>query len=811
MDKTIDFLENCDLNPKFEEKKTGARNPLAGIITIIYIPLLLFYLWYSIQPSYGSLPSCCVCATEFTPSNSWVYLANNPNCTSNPSCKNFVQTQLKSNCDAALQYMVTPNMNVNFSISIAQIGCVGVKPGDPCDEDCLQVSNKWISNLDFTFLDNVYQAKIRCPNQIGACDFKGVYSSQETAAHSICRYPELSGILTKLGAGLGLLNGTLITLRLMLRTFWNRIGSKSERNGDMLDYWKGVAIGVIFNYFGILYLSLCKGVSKRMRYGGQLAVGFLILFIKAPFVVYLIIIFSSFWTPMAILFILGWIGTGTVIRTTYNLVCLEIVSRNCVVISQGGSADNFNFENQITSNNQNNYENNNLSLDQNNIINQSFHQNDENFSIISDEINGFNSNSSKNNNVIGGNNNQSSLECNLIERDEESDEPFSYTPPERLKPVPNTAWNDFFFGLAFVVSIFYFKSYRRYTGLKAGFYCGISLTIICIIWGLLFGLDGWDYVTYDFPFPLKEQMQYKSSDPPTQAPSSTTVEPSSSFEVEKFFKLILGGSDSAGSDSNHDANQHTSSSNSWGSTSSEESFNPSNSQLLSISFFQAIYVTITWTLAMVMVFHFSLFVKYLPVRRKPLFRSLNFLKKKQGSKMDYRFGFMFSIVPVLFTTFFFVYFKFIPFMTNPLPSSPEQCQFPGWSLIIPLLGLIPGLFLYVFGISERFKAGSLTAIGFSLLLFGMSMSVLLFNYCIGPSQNRYYPLSWFVEMIGALIIIYSAIGVKRIYIDKKKEQPKFFEEERLLKSQIIYRNYNHDLDNNSSSSANNKNSNIDDM
>lgn len=34
---------------------------------------------------------------------------------------------------------------------------------------------------------------------------------------SVCRYPDMTGILTRLGAGLGLVNGLLVTVRILIR------------------------------------------------------------------------------------------------------------------------------------------------------------------------------------------------------------------------------------------------------------------------------------------------------------------------------------------------------------------------------------------------------------------------------------------------------------------------------------------------------------------------------------------------------------------------------------------------------------------
>ncbi|KAM9973761.1 hypothetical protein ACTFIW_010889 [Dictyostelium discoideum] len=695
MEQVVEFLENCDLYPKLEEKKKNSRNPLSGIITIIYLPLLIFYLWFSIRPQYGALPNCCACAAHSTPKESWIYEAIKPECMNSTSCRENVQKQLSLNCDATLQYLPIPD--VNLTMNIAEIGCLGLKPGDSCNEECLAVSNRWITSLDYTNPDNQYQAIIRCPLQIGVCDFKAVYSNQETAPHAVCRYPELNGLLIILGSGLSLLNGFLITLRIMLRTFWSRIGANNTKNGRMGDYWKGVVIGVVFNYFGILYLSLAKDISKRMRYGGQLSIGFLLLFFKSPLVIYLMAVFSSFWTPMGILLGLGFIAVSIIIRTVFNLVILEIRSRNCVVLSQGSI---------------------------------------EQFGIIGED-----SEESKNDNPLR-----------------------YYQQPDRIKPVPYTTWKDFFTG--FYMNLFAIillhglkKSYKRYSGLKNGFYVSIGCSTMIIVWVLLWSLNGWDYITYNFPFPLLPNLNKSTTTTTTIIPSSSTSSTSPSLSPSP----------------------------SSSSSSIEYVESLSTNELMKIAFLQSIYYVISWAIAMMMVFHFSLFLKYLPVNQGVNF--FRFLKKKHGTRMDYRFGFIVGIIPVVLTSFFFFYFFFYPYVEAPLPSNPSLCSFPAWTLIIPCLGLIPSMLMFIFSPSERFRSGIISAIGVSILFFGMGSTLLLLNYCLGPNQDKFNPLAWLITLFGSFIIVFGSIRSDTILIlDKKKENPRFIEEERLLSSSTQIKN-----------------------
>jgi hypothetical protein len=48
----------------------------------LYVPVLFAYLYYTIQPVYVPLPSCCICATHYTVNDSWVFEAENATCSS---------------------------------------------------------------------------------------------------------------------------------------------------------------------------------------------------------------------------------------------------------------------------------------------------------------------------------------------------------------------------------------------------------------------------------------------------------------------------------------------------------------------------------------------------------------------------------------------------------------------------------------------------------------------------------------------------------------------------------------------------------
>ncbi|GAM29150.1 hypothetical protein SAMD00019534_123260 [Acytostelium subglobosum LB1] len=538
---------------------------------------------------------------------------------------------------SALQYLPVPDDNL--TINIVQIGCVGLRAGETCDSTCLEVSNRWITNVDFASSDNRNQAKIRCPLRIGACDYKAMYSAQEMSPHSVCRYPEIKGILLKVGAGMGLLNGTLITLRLLIRAWWNRIGTRGETPGTINDYWRGLLVGLIFNYFGIAYLTAASAINKRFRYGGQLAIGFLIMFFK-------------YWTPMSILLIFGCIGVSILTRTTYNLLDLEIQSRNCVVMSQ--DLDHFN-----------------------------------------------------------------NLNSEKIDRD---DDQFTYIPPDKVKPVLFSQWRHFFLGFAMNIFAIYplaKHDIKRYSGLKAGFYFSICTVTLVAVWIVLYSLDAWQYITFNFPFPLGQ----------------------------------------ASRSDHHHHTTHNSTTSSSSEPSSEDSQSIPLSEVYRTAFLQSTYFAISWSMIMVIVYHFSLFIKYLPETR-PWFSFVGLARKPQGKKTDYNLGVLLSTLPMAFAYFCFFYFEFTPYVNGPLPKSPADCTYPGWTLVIPPLGVIPAIGFFIFAHTELFRWGALSSIGVNLMVFCLGSSALLFNYCLGSIQEP------------------NAIYV----LDKKNHDGQYIEEERLLQN-----------------------------
>ena len=82
--KTMDFLKDLDLSPAYREKEINARSQLGGFLFLVYVPLLVLYLAFTIQPEFVPIPSCCACPIEgVTSANSFVYQARNPQCYQN--------------------------------------------------------------------------------------------------------------------------------------------------------------------------------------------------------------------------------------------------------------------------------------------------------------------------------------------------------------------------------------------------------------------------------------------------------------------------------------------------------------------------------------------------------------------------------------------------------------------------------------------------------------------------------------------------------------------------------------------------------
>lgn len=142
-----------------------------------------------------------------------------------------------------------------------------------------EAKKRW-EKRKITYKQRRYQALERCPSQIGVCDFKALFEFGSTRFFvflimsnsknfhpfpspflpplssslilallcslcfyvmyllvyskfpmSICRYPDLTSILTRLGAGLGLVNGLFVTVRMLARAVsykWEQVRSEEQ-------------------------------------------------------------------------------------------------------------------------------------------------------------------------------------------------------------------------------------------------------------------------------------------------------------------------------------------------------------------------------------------------------------------------------------------------------------------------------------------------------------------------------------------------------------------------------------------------------
>lgn len=342
LNKIAEVLEHLDLTPR-SPVVIGGRSIYGGILFLLYIPLLVLYLYTSIVPLYGPLPSCCACTSYDTPEDSFIYMGLDPNCTHNDTCRHYVKNELTANCDAAVNYSA-PLMN-NIRVDIALIICAGMVSGAPCTQKCLEVSQKWLGAQDYTYDLNRYQAKERCPSQVGICDFKAVFEAASTDKfpQSVCRYPDLTGILTRLGAGLGLVNGLLVTVRMLIRAVWIRVAEKKEDDGKIRDYTLGVIYGTLFNYFSVTFFLVSSATSKRMRYGAQLAVGLIFVFLKTPLVVSLVYLLGQFWAPMMVYSVASGIAYLILYRTLYCILRLETRCRE-----RGSKSEEFSLVKDIS-------------------------------------------------------------------------------------------------------------------------------------------------------------------------------------------------------------------------------------------------------------------------------------------------------------------------------------------------------------------------------------------------------------------------------------------------------------------------------
>jgi hypothetical protein len=95
-----------DLAPSYQEKGRQARSQIGGLLFYLYVPVLFAYLYYTIQPVYVPLPSCCICATHYTINDSWVFDSINATCSTNQY--HFPQRARSLSSSAYLERVLTP-------------------------------------------------------------------------------------------------------------------------------------------------------------------------------------------------------------------------------------------------------------------------------------------------------------------------------------------------------------------------------------------------------------------------------------------------------------------------------------------------------------------------------------------------------------------------------------------------------------------------------------------------------------------------------------------------------------------------------
>ncbi|ELR25147.1 uncharacterized protein ACA1_288680 [Acanthamoeba castellanii str. Neff] len=686
-----------DLAPAYREQGRHARSQIGGLLFYLYVPVLFAYLYYTIQPVYVPLPSCCICATHYTVNDSWVFEAENATCSSDQSCVAYVQSKLEAVCSKALSY--EPTIAPDLWVSVQNIGCWGHVPGDSCSSDCIDLSSSWLAQKDYTGPLNRAEARYRCGGDYaGLCDIKVAYLDQDKKlfGHGLCQYPSLTTILTRIGSAMGLFNGILITLRSNIRSLHRRVMANEVKapSGDWLSFAKGAGITLTFNYFGFAVLALAEGIPHRMRYGSQIAASLLLLFISSPLAVYVMYILRDLWGPMLLILSIRGVAKLIMLRTLYTMIRLdlrlyqkkrmeerqdltlqaslfnvgpeELVGLTATTSGEDGLAQPASpTSDQCGSLPRGVYHRKRMEERQDLTLQASL------FNVARKNW----SPASPTSDQCGSRSRRGSLG-----QDHDSF-PRLPLPPYKtqggvsfatLIALKENHWANFFGGMmTTIVPIAILPSLgKRYSGMKEGGYVGTCLLALATAWSILSALGMWESdLSLDFPVNVNDALSHA--------------------------QLITSVKESA-------------------------------------------YVLFTNVIMLLLLYKFIYFLQFRPVTR--------LLSKRQfGTKFHYRFGLILSLLPtfvVAIGVFIFLY----SLAYSDIPKDDASCEVSRWILVAPSVCLVPGILLYFWATYERMRWGAMSAVGVQFLLMGLLLWVLSFYYCFSNVYS--HMLAWGLECVG---------------------------------------------------------------
>eukprot|EP00026_Physarum_polycephalum_P002952 Phypoly_transcript_02961.p1 GENE.Phypoly_transcript_02961~~Phypoly_transcript_02961.p1 ORF type:complete len:802 (+),score=88.24 Phypoly_transcript_02961:166-2571(+) len=785
-------LEHLDLTPR-HPVVPGGKSIWGGILFLLYIPLLVLYLYNSLVPLYGPLPSCCACATATTPADSFLYLGNNATCTADPTCKGNVKEQLALNCDAAVDYQA-PLLD-NIRLDIALIICAGMDDGAPCSDKCLDVSRRWLGAQDYTSELNRDQALARCPSQVGLCDFKALYESGSSSKFpmSICRYPDLTSILTRLGAGLGLVNGLLVTVRMLVRAVWIRVTEKKEDDGKPRDYAAGMIFGILFNYFSVTYCLVSSATSKRMRYGAQVAVGLLIVFMKTPLVVSLVYLLGQFWAPMMIYSVVSATAYIILFRTLYCILRLETRSREQRTVEEFALINDapssplrthrgpfhvpqeqpqnplisqqhlYELIQQLQQSQQQLQKQLDQQSQQQETKNQSeIEQSQKQLEQLKQAERSLQSLHSHQSQPLRKSHKSKSLRKShqsqpLHKSYQTSQSQFAQDQQLAQKPKPHQTQtrepeqliqqSQQLIQQTQQSQLSHrnlqkltpqepqaFKSVQEYGSFFYDDWTPVPLYPHSLWRNFLLGFAG---NVFTFLYMLKLSWHKRNSGFFAGAMCGTSlIMLTGAWAVMYGFML-------------------------WPDILFDFPF-PVNYPKSTI-YFQSAYFTYTTICSLTLVYYLCSFLKARPEHNDTLV---------PGTKYQYRLAFSLSSLPVFIVFLVFFFGFYVPYTSKPMPDSIQDCNFPIYDVVIPFLGVVPGFLVFAFAKVSRIRWGAFAACGFSFLALSIVLNIFIFQYCLGATPHRrpFYPLVCAAEIAGSFIVIYGAIRPNRVRHTRKYDE-----------------------------------------
>lgn len=270
-----------------DQETPNSRSTFAGLLGLLLVPALVVYVVVGVSPVHRPFPVCCVC------DRTWLY----------EPLVHITEEDFRSVCASVVALGVKPDAFASLTISTLHYGCLEAQYGERCNSSCLEYANMSPLNTSrfapwraraYDDKDKDLLERIRIHNtsfgKLGRqlCPSSSVFvcaSIFPDRGYDLCDIPDVSGILSVLGAGFGLAMGVFVNAPAGVRVLWRRtpsvrsIGGSPGKRTDVALGFAQVLFGLC--YFGLVYVFMNHRSTKAQRAGAILAASIygLVLFV----------------------------------------------------------------------------------------------------------------------------------------------------------------------------------------------------------------------------------------------------------------------------------------------------------------------------------------------------------------------------------------------------------------------------------------------------------------------------------------------------------------------------------------------------